>query len=56
MGFGLSGTDYEGNFDFYTQLVLIVGLIQLIPVVLLGFTVSETAPDRCSLREALCQI
>ncbi|ETO83194.1 hypothetical protein F444_02706 [Phytophthora nicotianae P1976] len=59
IGFGMSGTDYGGEFDFtleYRQVMLIVGLIALIPLSLLGFPVSETPRDRRSFREALCEI
>ncbi|KAG6579960.1 outer membrane protein PmpB [Phytophthora cinnamomi] len=59
MGFGMSGWDYGGDFDFsleYTQVMLVVGLVSLLPVVLLGFTVSETARDRRSLRQSLREI
>ncbi|KAE8990441.1 hypothetical protein PR002_g21153 [Phytophthora rubi] len=59
MGVGMSGWDYGGDFDFsleYTQVMLIVGLISLVPATFLGFTVSETARDRQSLRQSLREI
>ncbi|EGZ19058.1 hypothetical protein PHYSODRAFT_314426 [Phytophthora sojae] len=59
MGVGMSGWDYGGDFDFsleYTQVMLLVGLVSMLPVALLGFTVGETARERRSLRQSLRQI
>ncbi|KAL4157683.1 hypothetical protein PRNP1_006700 [Phytophthora ramorum] len=59
MGVGMSGWDYGGDFDFsleYTQVMLLVGLVALLPVLLLSFGVSETARERRSLRQSLREI
>ncbi|POM79371.1 Hypothetical protein PHPALM_2980 [Phytophthora palmivora] len=59
MGFGMSGWDYGGDFDFtleYTQVMLLVGLVSLLPATLLGFTVCESARERRSLRRSLSEI
>ncbi|KAG7385479.1 hypothetical protein PHYPSEUDO_001429 [Phytophthora pseudosyringae] len=51
--------DYGGDFDFsleYTQVMLIIGLVALVPALLLGFTVSETPRDRRSFYQALHDI
>ncbi|KAL4157608.1 hypothetical protein PRNP1_006630 [Phytophthora ramorum] len=59
MGVGMSGWGYGGDFDFsleYTQVMLLVGLVALLPVLLLSFGVSETARERRSLRQSLREI
>ncbi|KAG2807849.1 hypothetical protein PC116_g13479 [Phytophthora cactorum] len=59
MGFGMSGWDYGGDFDFtleYTQLMLLMGLLSLLLVLLLSFTLSESPRDRRSLRQSLSEI
>ncbi|KAL4157685.1 hypothetical protein PRNP1_006702 [Phytophthora ramorum] len=59
MGVGMSGWDYGGDFDFsleYTQVMLLVGLVALLPVLLLSFGVSEAARERRSLRQSLREI
>ncbi|GMF38601.1 unnamed protein product [Phytophthora lilii] len=59
MGIGMSGWDYGGDFDFsleYTQVMLLVGLVALLPVALVVFTVSETTRGRRSLYQSLREI
>ncbi|KAG7385480.1 hypothetical protein PHYPSEUDO_001430 [Phytophthora pseudosyringae] len=59
MGFGMSGWDYGGDFDFtleFTQVMLLVGIVSLLPALLLGFTLSESTRERQSLRQALSEI
>ncbi|KAI9990140.1 hypothetical protein PInf_020566 [Phytophthora infestans] len=59
MGFGMSGWDYGGDFDFtlkYTQVMLLMGILSLLLVLLLSFTLSESPRDRLSLRQSLSEI
>ncbi|CAI5720650.1 unnamed protein product [Hyaloperonospora brassicae] len=55
MGVALSGSDYGGDFGFtleYTQVMLVTGLVATVPAVLLGWTVSESASARRSVRQS----
>ncbi|KAG7382265.1 hypothetical protein PHYBOEH_010551 [Phytophthora boehmeriae] len=59
MGFAMSGWDYGGDFDFsleYTQVMLLVGLVGLLPMLSLAFTVSETPRIRRSFRKSVREI
>uniref|UniRef100_M4BDU7 Uncharacterized protein n=1 Tax=Hyaloperonospora arabidopsidis (strain Emoy2) TaxID=559515 RepID=M4BDU7_HYAAE len=56
MGVAMSGWDYGGDFDFtleYTQVMLTVGLVAVLPVLFLSFTSCESACERHSLRQSL---
>lgn len=56
MGVAMSGWDYGGDFDFtleYTQVMLAVGLVSLLPVLLSAFTIAERPRERRSLRQSL---
>ncbi|KAL3660162.1 hypothetical protein V7S43_014694 [Phytophthora oleae] len=59
MGFGMSGWDYGGDFDFtleFTQVALLLGLLSLLPLLLIVFTATELARDRRSLQQSLSEI
>ncbi|KAG1690935.1 hypothetical protein DVH05_027393 [Phytophthora capsici] len=59
MGCGMSGWDYGGDFDFtleFTQVALLLGLLSLLPMLLVVFTVTESARDRRSLKQSLSEI
>ncbi|KAF1315730.1 Outer membrane protein pmpb, partial [Globisporangium splendens] len=59
VGFGMSGTDYGGNFDFtlqYTEVMLIAGVLSAVPIPFMWCTITEDRRARRSFQKCFKEI